>query len=75
MKLWEHGSCEDKVGRPVLGLSVDISDVVGIAQVILTVYRKSLQARPLHVNTPGIEMYDRWALTVKVAEVLSMACG
>lgn len=55
-----------------LGLTVEPSDVVGIEQAILTVYHQSKTGAPLHLNTAGIEAYDRQALTYKLERVLSM---
>jgi glycosyltransferase involved in cell wall biosynthesis len=53
-----------------LGFTVDPSDVAGIQQAILTVYRQSQTAAPLRVKTAGIEAYDRRFLSKRLAEVL-----
>jgi glycosyltransferase involved in cell wall biosynthesis len=68
------GAAASFVEQHGLGFTVDPSDVAGIQQAILTVYRQSETATPLRVSTAGIEAYDRQALTGKLAEVLSMVC-
>ena len=68
------GAAASFVEQHGLGLTVDPSDVAGIQQAILTVYRQSKTAAPLRVSTAGIEAYDRRALTRKLAQVLSMVC-
>jgi len=70
-----HGAAASFVERHSLGLTVDPNDVTGIQQAILTVYRRSKTAKPLRVNTAGIEAYDRQALTRKLAQVLSIVSG
>ena len=66
-----RGAAASLVERHGLGLTVEPSDVAGIQQAILTVYRRSKTATPLRVNTTGIQAYDRQALTRKLATVLS----
>lgn len=66
------GAAASFVEQHGLGLTVDPSDVAGIQEAILTVYRQSITAAPLRVSTAGIEAYDRQALTRKLAHVLSM---
>ncbi len=69
------GAAASFVEQHSLGLTVDPSDVAGIQQAILTVYRQSKTAAPLRVSTAGIEAYDRQALTRKLAQVLArMSC-
>ena len=62
------------VERHGLGITVDPSDVAGIQQAILMVYRRSKTVAPLRVSTAGIEAYDRQELARKLAQVLSMLC-
>jgi glycosyltransferase involved in cell wall biosynthesis len=54
-----------------LGITVDHSDVAGIQEAILTVYRQRKTAAPLRLSTAGIEAYDRQALTRQLAQLLS----
>jgi glycosyltransferase involved in cell wall biosynthesis len=66
------GAASNFVERHGLGFTVEPSDVAGIQQAILIVYRQSKTDEPLRVSTDGIEAYDRQALTRKLAQVLSM---
>jgi glycosyltransferase involved in cell wall biosynthesis len=66
------GAAAHFVEQHRLGLTVEPSDVAGIQQALLMVYRQSKTAAPLRMSTSGIEAYDRQALTVKLAQVLSM---
>jgi glycosyltransferase involved in cell wall biosynthesis len=64
------GAAASFVERHGLGITVDPSDVAGIQQAILTVYRQSKTAAPLRVSTAGIEAFDRRFLSKRLAEVL-----
>lgn len=66
------GAAASLVERHGLGLTVEPSDVAGIEQALLTVYRQSKTAAPLRVSTAGIGAYDRQALSRKLAQALSM---
>jgi len=66
------GAAASFVERHGLGLTAEPSDVAGIQQAILTVYRQSKTAAPLRVSTAGIDAYDRQVLTCKLSQVLSM---
>jgi glycosyltransferase involved in cell wall biosynthesis len=68
------GAAASFVERHGLGLTAEPSDVAGIQQAILTVYRQSKTAAPLRVSTAGIEAYDRRALARKLSQILSMVC-
>jgi glycosyltransferase involved in cell wall biosynthesis len=65
------GAAAGLVKQHSLGVTVDPSDVAGIEDAILTVYRQSKAATPMRVSTVGIESYDRQALTRQLAQVLS----
>jgi len=66
------GAAASFVEQHSLGLAVEPSNLTGIEQAILSVYHHSKTAAPLRVSTAGIEVYDRQALTRKLAQVLSM---
>ena len=68
------GAATDFVERHGLGLTAEPSDVAGIQQAILSVYRQSQTASPRLVTTAGIEAYDRRALARKLSQILSMVC-
>jgi hypothetical protein len=65
------GTAAGFVEQPALGLTAEPSDVAGIHQAILTVYRQSKTAAPLQVSTTGVEAHDHQALTRKLVQVLS----
>lgn len=65
------GAAASFLERHGLGLTVEPSDVAGIQQAILPVYRQSKTDAPLRVSTAGIGAYDRQALTGRLAQVLS----
>ena len=66
------GAAANFVEQHSLGLTVKPSDVAGIEQALLSIYRQSKTTAPLRLSTAGIEAYDRQALTRRLAEVLSM---
>ena len=65
------GAAASFVEQHSLGLTVDPSDVAGIQNAILTVYRRSKSSAPMRIGTEGIGPYDRQALTRQLADVLS----
>lgn len=65
------GAAVNFVEQHNLGYSVDPYDVEGIQHAIVDVYKKWKSGMPLKINTDGIEAYDRKALTVRLAQVLS----
>lgn len=65
------GAAAEFVEQHNLGFTVEPYDVDGIHRAILNVYFQSKTATPLRLNTTGIEVYDRQALTCKLVEVLS----
>lgn len=65
------GAAASLVEQHKLGMTVDPSDVPGIRDAILMVYRKSKSATPMRVSTDGIEPYDRKALARQLAQLLS----
>jgi glycosyltransferase involved in cell wall biosynthesis len=68
------GAAASFVEQYGLGFTVDPSDVTGIQQAILTVYRQIQTAAPLRISMAGIEGFDRQILTHKLAQVLSLVC-
>lgn len=66
------GAASSFVEQHGLGLAVDPSNVEGIQQAILTVYRQSRSTEPMRVSTDGIEAFDRQALTRQLSQVLSI---
>jgi len=66
------GAAASLVEQYGLGFTVDPTDVTGIQQVILTVYRQIQTAAPLRVSTAGLGAFDRQTLTHKLAQVLSL---
>ena len=66
------GAAANFVEQHSLGFAVDPSDVTGIEQAILTVYRQIVSGMPFRVSTAGIEVFDRQALSCKLVQVLSM---
>jgi glycosyltransferase involved in cell wall biosynthesis len=66
------GAASSFVERYRLGLTAEPSNVDGIQQAILALYRQSKTDTPLRVSTAGIEAYDRQVLTGKLALVLSI---
>lgn len=66
------GAAVNFVRQHNLGFTVDPSDADGIYRVILSVYRQSTTAAPLRISTNGMELYDRKALTRRLAQILSM---
>lgn len=69
-----RGAATSFVEQHSLGFTVDASDVAGIEQAILRVYRQTKTGAPLRLSTNGIEPYDRKALTCKLTKVLSDPC-
>jgi glycosyltransferase involved in cell wall biosynthesis len=65
------GAAASFVKQNKLGFTVDPSDIAGIHQSILTIYRQSKTTTPLRVSTTGIEAYDRQALACRLAQALS----
>jgi glycosyltransferase involved in cell wall biosynthesis len=65
-----RGAAASFVEQHSLGLTVEPSDVVGIKQAVMSVYRRSKTAIPMRVNNAGIKAYDRQELTRKLAAVL-----
>ena len=65
------GAAADLVAQHNLGFTVDPCDSDGIQRVIWNVYCQSRTATSLRVSTNGIALYDRKALTHKLARVLS----
>lgn len=68
------GAAANFIDQHKLGITVDPSDVVGIRNAILDVYRQKNTTNPFRITTQGIEAFDRQALTGKLAQVLSMVC-
>jgi len=68
------GAAASFIGEHKLGITVDPSDIAGIRNAILEVYRQRETGQPIRVNTEGIEAFDRQALTGKLADVLAMVC-
>lgn len=68
------GAAANFIDQHKLGITVDPSDVVGIRNAILDVYRQNNTTKPFRITTQGIEAFDRQALTGKLAQVLSMVC-
>jgi glycosyltransferase involved in cell wall biosynthesis len=65
------GAAANLVEQHNLGLTADPSDVAGIQEAILTVYRRSKSPAPMRIDTAGIAPYDRQALTRQLADILS----
>jgi hypothetical protein len=65
------GAAASFVERHSLGLTVEDSDVAGIQQAILSIYRQSKTAEPPRVSTSGIDAFDHQGLTRKLAFILS----
>jgi len=65
------GAASGFIEKYKLGISVDPSDVSGIEQAILNVYRENEELAPQHISTTGIEAYDRQVLSGKLAQILS----
>jgi glycosyltransferase involved in cell wall biosynthesis len=65
------GAAASLVEQHNLGLTADPSDVAGIQEAILTVYRRSKSPAPMRIDTAGIAPYDRQALTRQLADILS----
>jgi glycosyltransferase involved in cell wall biosynthesis len=65
------GAAASLVEHHNLGSTVEPSDVVGIEDTILRGYRQKQLGLPIRIKTAGIERYDRKALTVQLAQILS----
>ena len=65
------GAASSFVERHSLGYVVEPYNIASIQQVILKVYSQSRTAAPLRISTKGIEVYDRQALTHRLAQILS----
>jgi glycosyltransferase involved in cell wall biosynthesis len=65
------GAAASLVEQHRLGITVDPSDVAGMEEAILRIYRQSKSGMPMRVSTAGIEPYDRKALAHQLAQVLS----
>ena len=65
------GAAVNFVEQHHLGHSVDPYDVEGIQRAILDAYQQWRSGVPIKINTDGIEAFDRKALTVDLAQVLS----
>lgn len=65
------GAAVNFVKQHNLGCSVDPYDVEGIQQSILNVYQQWKSGAPMKINISGIEAFDRKALTVNLAQILS----
>lgn len=67
------GAAADFVEQHNLGITVEPSDISGIEQAVLKIYRRSKAATPMRVSTAGVEAFDRQALTRKLAQILTNA--
>jgi glycosyltransferase involved in cell wall biosynthesis len=65
------GAAASLVEQHSLGITVDHTDVAGIENAILAVYRQSKLGTPRRVSTAGIGRYDRKSLTRQLAQLLS----
>lgn len=69
------GAASNFIDEHRLGFTVEPSDVGGIQETILNVYRQSQTESPLRVQMNGIQNYDRHSLTQKLAQVLHGLSG
>ncbi len=68
------GVAAEFVNQHHLGLSVEPFDISGIQQAIQTVFFQSQTLEPMRIESNGVEVYDRKALTCQLAQIFSDLC-